>query len=923
MIFFKYCLTCLLCFLSLHAAARQDTAIYRITLTVSGQPLPHVLSLLEEQTPFRFFYDVALLDSILIDVAVNNQPLEKGLDLIFRNTTLQYAIDAQKNIFITTGKKIITELPPGMISSGKKIPDHVFPSVIMEEEKSRVAQKATLENKLYEIGNKTSFLTPGNANMAGYVRDDKTGEPIIGVSLYIDQPRIAVQTDQYGYYSITLPKGRHVLNVQSLGKRDTRRLIMLYGDGKLNIELHDQVLTLKEVIISASKARNVKEVQLGVERISILSIRQVPTVFGESDLLRVVLTLPGVKSVGEASTGFNVRGGAADQNLILFNDATIYNPSHFFGFFSAFNPDVVKEVELYKSSIPSKYGGRLSSVLDITGREGNKKNVAGSAGIGVVTSRFNIEGPLVKDKSAFIFGARTTYANWLLGLLPDEYNKSKASFFDLNLLMNHELDKDNHVYLTGYYSQDRFRLNSDTTYGYSNKNISVKWKHAFNNKLYSVLTVGYDGYSYHISSNNQPVSAYKLNFDIAQFNSKVDFNYYVNSNHTIDFGISSIRYRLRPGSFQPDDEQSLVKPSVLEPEHARESAVYAGDKFNISTALSLNYGIRYSFYQYLGPQSIVRYADGMPKSESSVLDSVAYGRGRVINSYHGPEYRLALRYLITGNLSIKVGYNSLRQYIHMLSNTTAISPTDIWKLSDPNIRPEHGDQLSLGLYRNFKSNTIETSVEVYYKRLKDYLDFKSGASLLLNHSIETEVLPTRGKAYGLELMVKKPTGKLNGWISYTYARTYLQTSDSTAGEMVNRGEYYPANFDKPHDVTFVGNYRLSHRFSVSLNATYSTGRPITLPIGRYSYGGSERALYSDRNEYRVPDYFRTDFSMNILGNHKVKQKTHNSWTIGIYNITARKNAYSVYFVSENGAINGYKLAIFGGAIPFVNFNIRF
>jgi hypothetical protein len=918
----KSCCFILLFVVSLNVIAQSDTST-RVTIAVERQPLTEVLKLMEERTGFRFYYDATLLDSIVLNVNLKDQPLEKALDQLLKNTTLQYAIDQQKNIFITPGKKIVTELPPGLFGGKSEVASHSFPAVVVEEEKTQVAQKATLENKLYEIGNKTSSLTAGNANLAGYVRDDKTGEPIIGVSLYIDQPRISVQTDQYGYYSITLPKGRHVLNIQSLGKRDTRRLIMLFSDGKLNIELHDQVMTLKEVIISASKARNVKEVQLGVERINILSIKQVPTVFGESDLLRVVLTLPGVKSVGEASTGFNVRGGAADQNLILFNDATIYNPSHFFGFFSAFNPDVVKEVELYKSSIPAKYGGRLSSVLDITGREGNKKNITGSAGLGLVTSRFNIEGPLVKDKSAFIFGARTTYANWLLGLLPDEYKKSKASFFDLNLLLNHELNKNNHLYLTGYFSQDRFRLNSDTTYGYSNKNISLKWKHAFSNKLYSVLTVGYDGYSYGISSNSQPITAYKLKFDIAQLNSKVDFNYYVNSNHTVDFGISSIRYQLHPGTYKPDGDQSLVIPSIVESEHARESAIYAGDKFNISSALSLNYGIRYSFYQYLGPQNIVRYADGIPKTESSILDSVVYNQGSVINSYHGPEYRIALRYLLTDNFSIKVGYNSLRQYIHMLSNTTAISPTDIWKLSDPNIKPEFGDQVSLGFYKNFKSNTIETSVEAYYKRLKDYLDYKSAATLLLNHSIETEVLPTRGKAYGLEFMIKKPTGKLNGWLSYTYSRTFLQTTDSSAGEMINRGEYYPANFDKPHDVTFVGNYRLSHRFSLSLNATYSTGRPITLPIGRYTYGGSERALYSDRNEFRIPDYFRTDFSMNIQGNHKVKQKTHNSWTIGIYNITARKNAYSAYFVSENGAINGYKLSIFGGAIPFINFNIRF
>jgi hypothetical protein len=333
--------------------------------------------------------------------------------------------------------------------------------------------------------------------------------------------------------------------------------------------------------------------------------------------------------------------------------------------------------------------------------------------------------------------------------------------------------------------------------------------------------------------------------------------------------------------------------------------------------------LRYSVYNYLGPKTVNEYTPGLPITEDNQVTSTTYEKNKFIHTYHGPEYRLALRYSLTQSLSVKAGYNSLRQYIHVLSNTAAISPTDIWKLSDPNIKPQYGDQVSFGLYKNFKSNTIETSAEVYYKRIKDYLDYKSGAQLIMNHHIETDVMSTKGKAYGLELMVKKQNGKLNGWISYTWSRILLKMDDSTAGEVINGGKYYPASYDKPNDITMVGNYRFSHRFSVSMNITYSTGRPITLPIGRFYYAGSWRALYADRNEYRIPDYFRTDLSVNIEGNHKVHQLTHNSWTIGVYNLTGRKNPYSVYYISENGAINGYKLSIFGNAIPFVNFNIRF
>jgi hypothetical protein len=668
---------------------------------------------------------------------------------------------------------------------------------------------------------------------------------------------------------------------------------------------------------------NIKSSQMGVQKIDIKTIKQVPVAFGEADILKVVLTLPGVKSVGEASTGLNVRGGAADQNLILFNDATIYNPAHFFGLFSAFNPELVKDVELYKSSIPAKFGGRLSSVIDINSREGNKKKLTGSAGIGLLTSRFNLEGPLVKNKSSFLLGARTTYAKWLLNVLPDQYKNSQASFNDVNLNITHEFNKKNTLYLTGYMSNDRFNLNSDTFYTYGNRNVSLKLKHVFNNKLNALLTAGYDRYQYKISSDKNPVNSYQLGFDINQTYGKLHFNYYAGLKHKIEFGINSILYKLHPGFYEPLGAKSLVKADTVATEQALESALYISDKYSITPALTLDAGIRFSMFNYLGPQNIHTYGPGIPRTADNMIAAVPYSKGDFIKTYGGPEYRISMRYAFSDSFSIKAAYNTQRQYIHSISNITSMAPTDIWKLSDPNIKPQYGDQLSLGLYKNLKANTIEASVEVYYKNIHNYLDYKSGASLIMNHHVETEVINTKGKAYGIEVMIKKLTGKINGWISYTYSRTLLQMDDPIAGELINKGGFYPANYDKPHDITFVGNYRASHRFSISLNATYSTGRPITLPVGNFYYAGSLRTLYAERNAYRIPDYFRIDFSMNIEGNHKVKQVTHNSWTIGIYNLTGRKNPYSVYFVSEGGAINGYKLSIFGSAILYINFNIRF
>ena len=684
-----------------------------------------------------------------------------------------------------------------------------------------------------------------------------------------------------------------------------------------------KVITFSEVIVSAQKITNTRQVRLGVEHLDIKTIKQLPTVMGEADVLRAVLTLPGVKSVGEASTGFNVRGGATDQNLILFNDATIYNPSHFFGMFSAFNPDVIKDLELYKSSIPAKYGGRLSSVLDITSREGNKKEFSGMAGIGLLTSRIMLEGPIVKDKTSFILGGRTTYANWLLSLLPDQYKNSRGSFNDLDLGISHTINSKNSLYFSGYLSNDKFNLNSDTTYAYGNRNVSVKWKHIFNDKLEASFTTGYDRYRYTVTSGANTVDAFRLAFDINQLNAKTDFIWSMSEKHRLNFGTSTIRYTLHPGSYDPLGKASLVTPDTLQTEQAVENALYVSDRYSITSRLAIDAGVRYSLYDFLGPYTVDLYAPGYPVQTTNQTGTRTYGSGSGIKTYGGPEYRLSARYSFDSSFSIKAGYNSLRQYIHMLSNTTSIAPTDIWQLSDPNIKPQLGDQVSLGLYKNYHSDNIETSVEVYYKRLKDYLDYRPNATLIMNHHIETDVLRSKGKAYGLELSIKKLYGRLQGWLSYTYSRTFLKTDDPTAGETVNKGSWYPADFDIPHNVTLVGNYKVNRRFSFSLNGVYATGRPITLPIGQYYYAGIETVLYSQRNQYRVPYYFRTDLSLNIEGNHKVHKLTHNSWTIGVYNLTGRHNPYSVYFVSENGFVNGYKLSIFGSAIPFVNYNIRF
>jgi hypothetical protein len=797
---------------------------------------------------------------------------------------------------------------------------------------SPLQKKLFEENRLHEIGSTNAQPVNQQLSLAGYVKDAKSGEPVVGAVISADSLLTSVITDQFGYYAIKLLPGRHTITVSGGGVNETKRQVVLHEDGKLNIETSPQVGSLKAVVVIAEKNSRIKNPQMSVEKLAIKTIKQVPVVFGETDVLRVITTLPGVTTAGEAGAGFNVRGGSTDQNLILFNDATVYNPTHLFGFFSAFNPDIIKTVELYKSSIPEKFGGRLSSVLDITARDGNRKQISGNGGIGPLTSKLSIEGPLsfkkkkqgTDSKTSFLASGRTTYSNWLLRALPNErYNKSRASFQDFNLGITHHANSKNSFYITSYYSDDRFKLNNDTSYEYGNINANIKWKHIYHNKLYSVFTAGYDRYKYSVQSDEIPVNAFKLKFDINQVHLRTHFTFTPNNAHNLDFGMQSVYYKLHPGSFNPNSGQSLVAPDVLQTERALETALYLGDKYTITPDLVLDFGARYSIFNYLGPYNADEYSAGIPKDTSSITNTISYGKGKVIKSWQAPEFRLAARYTLSNTSSLKLAFNTTRQYIHMLSNTTIISPTDTWKLSDNNIRPQQGWQASAGYYQTLHLNVIETSVELYYKRMKNVLDYKSGARLIMNHHIAADVINATGKSYGAELMLRKVSGKLNGWLSYTYSRTLLQQDDSLAGEIINRGEYYPANFDKPHNVNFISNYRFTHRFSLSLNAVYTTGRPVTVPVAVFESGGSQRVFYSDRNQYRIPDYFRADVSFTIEGNHKIKQRAHNSWSFGVYNLTARKNPYSVYFKQENGSIKGYQLSIFGTIIPFITYNFRF
>lgn len=759
---------------------------------------------------------------------------------------------------------------------------------------------AKSENKVYKIGDPDMPSKGNRVLMSGYVRNLDSGEPLPGVSVMLEEPYAVATTDAFGLYRLTLPKGTRSVVVKGYGMDDARLMLDVYGDGMLDIVMKDKVYSLSGVVLTAESNLKMRSTQMGIEKVRIDRIKHVPSAFGEADVLKIVLTLPGVKSVGESSGGFNVRGGAADQNLILFNEGTIYNPTHLFGLFSAFNPDVVNDIELYKSTIPAKFGGRISSVLEINSRNGNSKKITGSAGIGLLTGKFHLEGPLNKGKTNFITGLRTTYSNWILGLLPSSsgYRDGKASFSDMTLGLSHKINNENTLYFYGYYSGDKFSFSKDTTYGYRNLNASVKWRKIIDDRRNMVMSAGYDQYGFNTADRGNPVNAYEMDFRIRQLFYKANFNWLVHEKHSVNYGVNMLLLDLSPGNLVPAGEESIIVEKRIPVERGAELSFYASDTWTISDALSVDLGMRYNLYSALSQDSV--------------------------KPYHGPEFRVSARYAVNDDLAFKGGFSSMRQNIHMLSNTSSISPTDIWKLSDRNIVPQTGWQAAAGLYQNVMRRKVELSLEAYYKEMYNYLDYKSGAILNMNDNIHNDVLRTQGRAYGVEIMARKPMGKLNGWMAYTYSRTMLRESGKKESYNINDGNWYPASYDKPHDLKIVANYKFTQRFSLSVNVDYATGRPVTIPVSKYSYGGGFRLYYSERNAYRIPDYFRADIAINIEPNHNLTQWTHSTITIGVYNVTGRQNAFSVYYTTEGGnKVQGYQLSIFGSPIPYINYNIKF
>lgn len=883
-----------------------------------------LVQILESQTPYRFYYSDHQTDTLLISISTQGGNTLSVLDAELRKYGFSLSRARGNQLYIIKGTAPQTSLPVDFYQARQDL-DIASQGYAAQQDLQAAATAADSENRLYTLGDPQQADLPGEVRLTGYLRDRLTGQPVPGISIFSEDKKSYGQSDTYGFYSMTLPRGYTTVMIQGFGYKESHRDLRIFSDSALDINIEEEVYALQGIVISAEKMENVRNVQMGVEKVRADRIRHVPMAFGEADVIKVVLTLPGVKSVGEVSGGFNVRGGAADQNLILFNEGTVYNPSHLFGLFSLFNNDIVSNIELYKSSIPSRYGGRISSVLEVNSREGNKNKFTGSAGIGILTSKVNVEGPIVKEKTSFILAARTTYSDWIFGLIPENsgYSDGTANFYDLNAGISHKFNDKNFLYVNGYYSRDHFSFDNLSSYKYNNANASVKFRSVLSDRAQLVVSGAYDQYNYKNRDTSYATAAYQMSYKLQQVTLKADYTLRLQQTHKLSIGANAYYYRINPGNYEPFDNKSLVTEKYVDREQAIDAALYVDDTWDITPDFSVEAGLRYNFYSALGPKTYNLYDPAMPPSLETLTGSKKVEPGKMVKPYSGPELRASLRYSITPTLSLKAGFNSMRQNIHMLSNTAVISPTDIWKLSDANIRPQSGWQAAAGVYKNFLNNTLECSIEGYYKQMNHYLDYAASAQLLMNPHVETDVIDTKGKAYGVELMLKRTLGRLNGWLSYTYSRTQLRQNDSGTGLLVNNGNWYPAAYDKPHDVKLVGNFMFTHRFSLSANVDYATGRPITLPVGTYYYQGGWRLYYTDRNAGRIPDYFRLDIAFNIEPSHKLTLLTHSSVTIGIYNVTGRKNPYSVFYKTEDGHIKSYMLSVLGSPIPYITYNIKF
>ena len=767
--------------------------------------------------------------------------------------------------------------------------------------------------------------------LSGTIIDANSNETLIGVNVVIPELKTGVTTNEYGFYSITIPKGNYTVQISYLGYLTISESISLNQNIKNNFNLFSNETALQEVIITDNKTKiDIKKPEMSVNKLSISAIKKMPVVLGEVDVLKSILLLPGVTNAGEGASGFNVRGGGADQNLILLDEATIFNSSHVFGFFSVFNPDAIKDLKLYKGGIPARYGGRASSVLDIYQKDGNSKGFHVNGGIGLISSRILAEGPLVKDKGSFLIGGRSSYAHLFLKLSEEQKNNS-AYFYDLNTKLSYKLDTNNSLYLSGYFGRDVFSLNKSFTNIYGNATLNLRWNHLFSEKLFSNLSLIYSDYYYGLDLD---FVGFKWDSGIRNYNIKYDFKNYISDKFKLNYGINGIYYEFNPGTIKPSDENSGINFAQLDKKYAFEPAVYINADHEISDRIALSYGLRYSMFYRLGQSTVNIYADNNPVTFNSALQiyekatpigTKFYDRNKVMQSYNYLEPRFSLAYQINDEQSIKASYNRMVQYLQLISNTSSPTPLDVWTPSDSFIKPQIADQVALGYFKNFSDDMYSLEVETYYKEVQNRLDYIDGADLIANKAIEQIILNGQLRSYGLEIMFRKNEGKFNGWISYTLSKSEQQTPGRTSVETgINNGQWYNSVYDKLHNVAVTTSYNLNEKWSFGANFALQTGQPVTYPVGQYDYLGINVPSYGLRNENRLPSYHHLDIAATLTPTKNKNREWKGEWVFSIYNLYNRKNAASINFRqnTDTGSNEAVKTSIFG-VVPAVSYNFKF
>ena len=897
-----------------------------ISIEFENANIETVIKDIEEKTNFKFYYIPEWLEEKTVSGSYIDTTLKELLNELFKDSLINYYVTKDNRVILTKNTIIYDKLPELFFEQNSSRTTQIT----SEEEEIKTPvfyNEATSEVKkkleTVRIGKENKNRSQKTYTLSGTIYNATNGGGVPELAIVVKGTDIGTVTDKTGSYTIELPAGVNLIETNSLGFEKVQKRIIIYNNGRYDLTLSESYEGLEEVIVEANVNRNLDEVNVGKTQINVKDIRNIPLVLGERDIFKVAATLPGISSAGEGASGYNVRGGKTDQNLVLLDDGIIYNPTHFFGIFSAINPFTSNQVDIYKGNIPAKFGGRLSSVFDIKTKDATVEKLSGEASIGPVTANLVLEIPVVKEKSAVLIGGRATYSDWILRSLDnEELNKSKASFYDVIAKYNHRFDEKNDLKVSGYYSKDAFSITSDSIYGYSNRLATVNWGHMFNDENRGELILTNSQYKFNIDYDGETNTDFELGYVVNESELKINLKHFRNA-HSIDYGLSTKIYNVTPGFIDPKNSESIVESLTIPDERALESAVYISDIYEVSDALTLNAGVRFSMFSALGASTQRIYEEGLPKSEATLITTKEFGANEVIETYVAPEFRVSARYFIKPDFSIKASFNSNYQYIHTLSNNTTVSPIDTWKLSDSNIKPQHATQYSLGFFKNFDENALELSLEGYYKDMDNILDYKVGAQLLLNEAIEQEVLQGDGKAYGIEILLKKTKGRLNGWVGYTYSRSFVRLNSDFPEETVNNGDFFPSNYDKPHDFSVVTNYKLTKRYSLSANFVYQTGRPVTIPVGNFVIDGSEFVFYSDRNSFRIPDYYRLDISLNIEGNHKIKKFAHSFWNISIYNVLGRNNPYSVFFVTESGEIKAYQSSIFSIPIPTITYNFRY